>query len=225
VRTAEDRARARPPRHAAHPLQRSPLARSRPRPSRRRSLFWFLGGLGAIVLVATIAGGSWYAATRGLPAPSQSGSRGTTAPATTSATRIFPGGGALRGCLVALPGGARCPVELECFGPVRVRKTQAEAQRLSCSGRHTWESYAEGDLPLDVDATDHGAVKQDATVRGICNTNVFRLTTTLIDTDDWRFEVLPPSPSTGAAGPANRTFRCLAGKGVDQLTGPTLPAN
>jgi tRNA A-37 threonylcarbamoyl transferase component Bud32 len=212
-----------PPRSATDPSQgdEQPAA---PRPSRRRSLFWFLGGLGAIVLVATIAGGAWYAATRGSATPSQSGSRGTTAPASTSATRIFPGGGVLRGCLVSLPGGARCPVDLECFGPVRVRKTEAEAERLSCTGRHTWESYAEGDLPLGVDATDHRAVREDPTVRGICNTNVFRLTTTLIETDDWRFEVLPPLKS-GAAGPASRTFRCLAGKGVNQLAGPTLTAN
>nr|WP_192771993.1 serine/threonine-protein kinase [Plantactinospora soyae] len=213
-----------PPPRSAGPAQ-GDVPPVPPRPSRRRSLFWFLGGLGAIVLVATIAGGSWYAATRGLPGPSPSASRSGTAPASTAATRVFPGtGGVLRGCLVPLPGGARCPVELECFGPVRVRSTEAEAGRLPCTGRHTWESYAEGDLPLGVDATDHGAVKRDATVRGICNANVFRLTTTLIETEGWKFEVLPPA-TAGAAGPASRTFRCLAGKGVDKLTGPALTAD
>jgi len=211
-----------PPRPAGPPpVDAQPVE---PRPRRRRPLFWFLGGLGAIALVATIAGGSWYAATRSQALPSPTGGRSVSTPASPGPGRSFPSGvGVLPGCLLPLPGGARCPVELECFGPVRIRSTVAEAESLPCTGRHTWESYAEGDLPVSVDAADHAAVAKDPTVRGICSQNVFRLTTTLIEVDDWRFEVLPPP--VGTVGPTSRTFRCLAGKGVNQLTGPTLVAN
>jgi len=194
-----------------------------PRPRRRRHLHWFLGGLGVLALLAAVATGSWYAASGGLPGPSPTGAqRSTAGPETPGGSPSVPGGvGALRGCLLPLPAGARCPGELECFGPVRIRGTEAMADRLPCAGRHTWEGYAEGDLPVGVDATDHEAVKRDPAVRRVCTPGVFRLTTTFIDVDDWRFEVLPPA---GGDGPAAHTFRCLAGKGVNRLTGPTLTA-
>ncbi|MDG4791274.1 protein kinase [Micromonospora sp. WMMD1102] len=189
------------------------------RPSRRKRRYWIFGGLGALALVATMAGGSWYVATRGGPGPSPSG-RALPSTAGPTAGRPTAGIGALPGCQLPLPEVARCPVELECFGPVRLRGTAAEASETSCAGRHTWESYAEGDLPYGLDPADHAAVKDDGTVRQVCNATVFRRTTTLIDTAAWKFEVLPPT-----AGEAGRTFRCLAGKGVDRLTGPTLTAN
>jgi hypothetical protein len=36
----------------------------------------------------------------------------------------------------------------------------------------------------------------------------------------WRLEVLPPSKAALTAG--DRSYRCLAGKGPDELEGPTL---
>ncbi|MGI5146159.1 serine/threonine-protein kinase [Plantactinospora sp. CA-294935] len=189
---------------------------SRPRRKRR---YWIFGGLGVLVLVATIASGSWFLATRGLPGPSPSG-RAVATTAGPTASRPSVGTGALPGCQLPLPEAARCPAELECFGPVRLRGTAAEASEIACAGRHTWESYAEGDLPAGLDPADHAAVKNDITVRQVCNATVFRHTTTLIDVAPWRFEVLPPP-----AGGTERTFRCLAGKGVDRLTGPSLTAS
>ncbi|MGX7669354.1 protein kinase domain-containing protein [Plantactinospora sp. DSM 117369] len=188
---------------------------SRPRRKRR---YWIFGGLGVLALLATIASGSWFLATRGLPGPSPSG-RAVATTAGPTASRAPVGTGALPGCQLPLPEAARCPAELECFGPVRLRGTTAEASEISCAGRHTWESYAEGDLPPGLDPADHAAVKNDITVRQVCNATVFRHTTTLIDVAPWRFEVLPPPGGTG------RTFRCLAGKGVDRLTGPVLSAS
>ncbi|AVT36260.1 serine/threonine-protein kinase [Plantactinospora sp. BB1] len=189
------------------------------RPSRRKRRYWIFGGLGVLALLASIAGGSWFVATRALPGPSPSG-RAVATTAAPTASRPPLGTGALPGCQLPLPEAARCPVELECFGPVRLRGTAAEAPETSCAGRHTWESYAEGDLPLGLDPADHAAVKDDTTVRQVCNATIFRRTTTLIDVAPWRFEVLPPP-----AGGTGRTFRCLAGKGVDRLTGPTLTAS
>ncbi|WP_425567636.1 protein kinase domain-containing protein [Plantactinospora mayteni] len=189
------------------------------RPGRRKRRYWIFGGLGVLALLAIVATGSWVVATRGLPGPTPSGRAvATTTGPTTS--RPSTGIGVLPGCQLPLPNAARCPTELECFGPVRLRGSTAEANETSCAGRHTWESYAEGDLPPGLDPADHAAVKDDTSVRQVCNATVFRHTTTLIDVAPWRFEVLPPA--TGGTG---RTFRCLAGKGVDRLTGPTLTAS
>ncbi|MEO3742319.1 protein kinase [Plantactinospora sp. B5E13] len=189
-----------------------------PHSGRRRHLYWFLGSLGALILVATIAGGSWYVAHRTGSGPSPNGGGRSS-----SATPVNPGPsrsakiGALRGCLAPLPSGVSCPAEPECFGPVRVQRGRAEVRTQSCEGRHTWETYALGELPAGLDPADHATVKQHPDVQEICSPYVFRLTTTLIEVDGWRFEVLP-SP----AGGTDRTFRCLAGKGVNALGGPTL---
>ena len=192
-----------------------------PIPQRRRRLAWFLGGLGALALLATVATTSWYLLSQGVPGPKPSGVARSVA-ASSSPSRTGAGGaGALRGCLAVLPSAARCPGELECFGPVRISGTRATAERLPCTGRHTWEGYAEGDLPADVDAADHEAVRDAPVVRQVCNPSVFRLTTMFLDIADWRFEVLPPADSDGQT---DRTFRCLAGKGANGLTGPTLSA-
>lgn len=45
----------------------------------------------------------------------------------------------------------------------------------------------------------------------------FRLTSGIAYTSGWHLEVLPPE----GAG-ADRTYRCLAGRGVDGLDEPTL---
>jgi hypothetical protein len=89
-----------------------------------------------------------------------------------------------------------------------------------CAGRHTWETYAKGDLPAELTVTDHEAVKADPVVRQVCAENTFRSTTLLIDTTGWQFEVLPPTGDALAVG--DRAFRCLAGQGVGGLNGPTL---
>ncbi len=91
---------------------------------------------------------------------------------------------------------------------------------MPCAGRHTWESYAEGLLPAEVDATNHRAVKADPTVDKVCTPNIFWLTTGLSASDGWKFEVLPPVAD--GPEPSDRTFRCLAGRGVNGLNGPVL---
>lgn len=131
-----------------------------------------------------------------------------------------PPRGALPGCLPPLPGGGRCTGELECFDPVRVRGTTAQAERVPCAGRHTWEAYAVGDLTAELDGADHETVKADRTVRQVCSEHSFRATTLLMTTTGWQFEVLPPTAQAVAAG--DRSFRCLAGRGAHGLSRPTL---
>jgi hypothetical protein len=175
---------------------------------RRRKLRWWLGGLGGIVVIAVAVAATWYATGRG----DDPDATGRAAP---SPTVVI--GRALPGCLLPLPAGGRCPDDVECFGPVA---SSGSARRLPCTGRHTWETYAEGDLPASVTAVDRDSVKAAPAVRQVCAETSFTAVTLLMSAEGWQFDVLPPDADALAAG--DRTYRCLAGKGTDQLTGPTL---
>ncbi|MGY3517538.1 serine/threonine-protein kinase [Micromonospora sp. PTRAS2] len=177
---------------------------------------WFLGGAGALALAASASAGAWVAdSAPATPTPTPV----VTVGGTTTASRW----GALPGCVsgsagpAELPSGARCVAELQCYGPMRVRGTRADAPRLPCDGRHTWEAYAEGELPAALVDAAHDEVAADPQVRQVCSPVTFRLTSGIAYTSGWRLEVLPPA----ADGP-DRTFRCLAGRGVDGLYEPTL---
>ncbi|GAB2943069.1 hypothetical protein GCM10027280_34670 [Micromonospora polyrhachis] len=185
---------------------------------RRRALGWFLGGVGMVALASAVGAGVWAVGARTRPDPSPT--QAVQSPLNPTPMVSYVAGGALPGCLVPLPNGTRCSDELECFGPVGVRGAAARAEQVPCSGRHTWESYAEGDLPAEVAVTDYRAVKADPTVRQVCAVSTFQSTTLRMTVDGWHFEVLPPPEDSLRAG--ERTFRCLAGKGLNQLTGPTL---
>ncbi|MFI5835237.1 protein kinase, partial [Micromonospora sp. NPDC051300] len=179
-----------------------------PARSRRWPRRWFLGGAGVLALAASAGGGAWLAG----------GSPPAVSP-TVLATGVA-GATTLPGCAsadVRLPTGARCGSELECYGPVRLRRDRAEASRVPCDGQHTWETYAAGDLPASLAGAAHDAVTADPGVRRICNTGTFRLVSGVKKATGWNLEVLPP-----AATEADRTYRCLAGQGVNALARPTL---
>lgn len=179
-------------------------------------------GLGVAVLLVLLAGGGWYLTHRGATEPPPGGIAHSSAPAASQAA--IQASVMLPGCQspdnVRLPGGGRCPAELECFGTMRIRGRTAHAERVPCVGRHTWEAYAEGDLPAEVDGTDHEAVKADPVVRQVCSQDTFQSTTSQAVTNGWHFEVLPPEAESLATG--NRSFRCLAGRGANRLSRPTL---
>ncbi|GAA4564924.1 hypothetical protein GCM10023176_11910 [Micromonospora coerulea] len=199
------------------PAQRSPAEDAQPTvptPGRRWRRRWFLGGAGVLALGASAGVGAWLAG--GAPA---------VVPPTPVATGVSVGGGGsevLPGCRIGSAGvklaaGGRCASELECFGPVRLRGTRAEATRIPCDGRHTWETYAVGDLPAALAGAGHAAISADPVVRGVCNARTFRLTSGIRSQAGWNLEVLPP-----AEAGTDRTYRCLAGRGVDALAAPTL---
>jgi serine/threonine protein kinase len=203
------------------PVSAPPLPDHNPTvPNRRRSrrLPWFLGAVGVAALLVAVGAGSWYAGRHPGLGPTPSPSSGVSR--SQSPSRAPSGGIALPGCRTALPGGGRCPSELECFGPVRVRGSHASAERVPCVGRHTWESYALGDLPAAATPDDYQTVKAEPTVRLVCGAGTFKQATGLAAGVEWKFEVLPPTPEAVAGG--ERTYRCLAGKGAGALAGPTL---
>ncbi|MFG3708458.1 protein kinase [Micromonospora sp. NPDC047670] len=193
----------------ARPTPRPPVEDMHPtvptadRPRRRR---WFLGGAGMVALAASASAGAWLAGAAATPAPSPTADVAATS-------------GVLPACAVTagLPDGAGCADELECFGPMEVRGARARAARVPCDGEHTWESYAEGRLPDTLVGADHTRVSEAPAVRRVCNETTFRLTSGMSYADGWNLEVLPP-----AGGDADRTYRCLAGRGLDALASPTL---
>ncbi|MEU4336481.1 serine/threonine-protein kinase [Micromonospora lupini] len=196
------------------PAPRPPVEDTRPsvpggRRWRRR---WFLGGAGVLALAASATTGAWLASSGPPPDPSPSVTQ-VAAPA----TGPLPGCESGAGAPTALPSGARCLPELECFGPVRIRGTRAEAARVPCDGRHTWETYAEGILPVPLVGADYDEVIAAEPVRQVCSATTFRVTTEITEPVGWHLEVLPP-----VDGNVDRVYRCLAGRGVDALTAPTL---
>ncbi len=185
-----------------------PTAPARDRRWPRR---WLLGGAGVLALAASAGAGAWFGSS--LP--------GLSSPTSLQSAIADPNGPkALPGCAaegVRLPTGARCVSELECFGPVRLRRDRAEATRVPCDGRHTWETYAVGDLPVALAGAGHAAVVADPAVQRVCNVRTFRLVSGIDEPAGWNLEVLPPSGTD-----ADRSYRCLAGQGVDALAVPTL---
>ncbi|TDC80725.1 serine/threonine protein kinase [Micromonospora sp. KC606] len=181
-------------------------------PSRRRR--WFLGGAGVLALAASASAGAWVAG--GAPlvvAP-------TPTPVASASSGPVASWGTLPGCagttVASLPPGAGCAEHLECFGPVRLRGGRAEAIEVSCDGRHTWETYAQGELPVALVGAAHAEIVADPGVQQVCSLQTFRLTSGIEHPQGWRLEVLPPNTD------ADRTYRCLAGRGVDGLLAPTL---
>ncbi|MGW0504746.1 serine/threonine-protein kinase [Micromonospora sp. NPDC003241] len=174
---------------------------------RSRGRRWFLGATGVIALAASAGVGAWAAGGLSSGQPT-----GPARPITTGVHR--PGCATLP---EALPEGARCAEELECFGPVQVRAQRAEASQVPCDTRHTWESYAEGELPRTLLDADHDEIVADPAVRKICNTETFRLVSGIDKPTGWNLEVLPPADAQ-----TDTTYRCLAGRGLDGLASPTL---
>jgi serine/threonine protein kinase len=183
-----------------------------PRPARRKARWWW-GGAGAAVLLALGGLGVWLAVSNGDDPTTVNGT-----PTPGLSTAVF--NNALPGCLIPLPAGGRCPPDAECFGPVSPGRDEVRAARVPCTGRHTWEAWAVGDLPASVTSVDHATVVNEPTVRQVCAAATFTTVTLLMSTQGWEFEVLPPAAGDFETG--DRTFRCLAGKGDDALTEPTL---
>lgn len=186
----------------AHPPLPSAARRRRP---------WFLGGAGAAALLAAGVGLVGFEPD---PVGLDSG-LGASQPASSVGRPADP---ALRpACAQAaeLPSGARCGAELECFGPIWGNGSRTPAERVPCSGEHTWESYAEGELSDAAPGAGYVDISVNPTVRRVCNETTFKLAAGLIHIEGWKLDVLPP-------GEAERTYRCVAGRGLDALATPTL---
>jgi tRNA A-37 threonylcarbamoyl transferase component Bud32 len=166
---------------------------------------WLFGGFGAFLLLAAVAGGGWLATVQA-PKVRSPASR-LTEPATSAVPVALS---RLPGCAAA---DAYCPDHLECY--TRRADGSPTARMVSCARPHSWEVFAVGSLPSGVEPRDRDAVTTDPLVRKVCSTATFRRLTTRTDGTEWALSVLPPTS-------ADRTFRCLAGQGLDRLRGPVL---
>lgn len=192
---------------------------------RRDRLPWLIAGIGVLaVLVAAGLVSRFVAANSASSAPDQVRNPQAQASASTAsrppgsaAPPAFPGG-ALPGCLVRLPGGARCPAELECLSEIEVGDGAPRAERVPCERRHTWEVYALGEIPATV--TDPATLASLPEVREVCGEKTFRLVTLGMSVTGWEFTVLAPDPNGDRN--SRHTYRCLAGRGPNGLIGPTL---
>jgi len=166
---------------------------------------WLFGGFGVFLLLAASVGGAWLASSQG-PRMRSLASR-LTSPATSTLPVALS---RLPGCEAAT---AHCPAQLECY--TRRADGGPTARQVSCARPHSWEVFAVGLLPSGVEPRDRDAVTTDPIVRKVCSTATFRRLTTRTDGTEWALSVLPPTS-------ADRTFRCLAGQGLDRLRGPVL---
>jgi serine/threonine protein kinase len=165
---------------------------------------WLFGGFGVFLLLAASVGGAWLASSQGPAVRSLAGRL------TTPVTSVPVALSRLPGCSSPT---AHCPEQLECY--TRRPGSGRIARRVPCTGPHSWEVFAVGRLPSGVEARDRDAVTTDPIVRKVCSTATFGRTTTRTDGTEWALSVLPPTS-------ADRTFRCLAGQGLDRLSGPVL---
>jgi eukaryotic-like serine/threonine-protein kinase len=197
-----------------HPIVPPPRREPDPEATQRKRRWWPFAGAGAAVLTLglLVGGATWYgldhrAAARARPPAAGRSVAGRS-------TSLAPSRGA---CGVAAVGGT-CPASATCFGRMTVSHGVASAKSLSCRGTHTWEVFAIGTLPSGLATVDYQAVRGTEAVQGLCNS----VTLGLVDLGAvaWQIDVLPPTPDAYAAG--ERTFRCLAGKGVNSLHQPVF---
>jgi serine/threonine protein kinase len=194
-------------------------------PARRR---WVpFAGAGAVLLVIGLLVGAatWYGAGRpgivrtALRTGPSSGTRGSPVPGSPSPGRTprSPGTGVIGNCLLGAVGAA-CPASPQCFGAITVSGGVARAPSLPCTKPHTWEVFALGELPAGVTGVGYPAVKSDQKVAQVCNSATLMIVN--MDARTWQVDVLPPSPDAFARG--DRTFRCLAGTGLNKQSVPAF---
>jgi serine/threonine protein kinase len=170
---------------------------------------WLFGGFGVFLLLSASVGGAWLATAQRSNVRALAGrliQPEMRVPVASSVRASLPG------CGTAPPGDARCPDGVECY--TRRAETGVFAAKVPCDRKHSWEVFAIGTLPSGVAPGDRDAVTADPTVRQVCSYQTFRATTSRT-ASGWALSVLPPTD-------ASRTFRCLAGRGADALTGPVL---
>ncbi|WFE30686.1 protein kinase [Solwaraspora sp. WMMD791] len=180
------------------------------------------GGLGVLVLLAMTSVGTWMVAKGSLPGGFDRPSAATPQERTPRPAGVTgPAGAVLPNCELSTRPGLRCPDDLECFEG-ELTGGQQQLAVVACTGRHTWETFAVGELPAHLSGADHATIEADPTVRAGCSAEVFRLVTLRMDVSDWRFAVLAPGEVALAGG--EHSYRCLAGKGPNGLFGPALAA-
>jgi len=170
---------------------------------------WLFGGFGVLLLLTASLGGVWLATAQRSNVRALAGRLAQHESRRPVASNVFA---PLPGCATQPPAGISCPDGVECYA--RTAGTETFAAQVPCGGKHSWEAFAVGTLPVGVSPADRDAVTTSEAVQRVCNVATFQATTSQ-KASGWALSVLPPTGS-------DRTFRCLAGRGADALTGPVL---
>jgi len=115
---------------------------------------------------------------------------------------------------------ARCPAKPECWAGIVDIAGQVSARSKACNQPHSWETYLIGVLPAAVKSNDSETVANNELIKVICGDQALSIALDGQSSTGWSTEILPPSQSDFNAG--KREFRCVAGKGLDELNKPVF---
>jgi tRNA A-37 threonylcarbamoyl transferase component Bud32 len=185
-----------------------------PRPPKpNRTLLWASIVAGTLVLASLLALVIYGPELVGrgvavFKTPVAAGSSSAPTPTTTAKPTATGGPSATASasnCGVAVPGNVTCIRTPECYDTAK--------KPIGCAGRHTWEAFAFAELPAGVRPAD---AAQNPQVRQVCSTITLLIVAPHIGLTQWNIDVLVP------ASGGDRTYRCLAGRGPNALTGPQI---
>jgi Protein kinase domain len=115
--------------------------------------------------------------------------------------------------------GAACVTTPECWAGVNEFSGVITARPLPCSQPHTWQTFAIAMMPTESATFNVNVVQANPTVRAVCSAKVLLASRTgaalRVPQGGWRVQVMPPDEAAFDTGV--RTYRCLAGRGLDEL--------
>jgi hypothetical protein len=107
----------------------------------------------------------------------------------------------------------------ECWAGVNEDSGVITARPVPCGRRHTWQTFAIAMMPTEAATFDVDIVQANPTVQAVCSTRVLLASRTgaalRVPRSAWRIQVMPPDEAAYNTGV--RTYRCLAGHGLDEL--------
>jgi len=116
--------------------------------------------------------------------------------------------------------GAACLKTPECWAGVNDFNGVISASPIPCTQPHTWETFAIAMMPSDSSTFNVNIVQANPTVEALCSTKVLLASRTgaalRAPQSAWSIQVMPPDEAAYDTGV--RTVRCLAGRGLDELS-------
>jgi serine/threonine protein kinase len=114
---------------------------------------------------------------------------------------------------------AACVKTPECWAGVNEISGVITARSVPCRQPHTWQTFAIAMMPTESATFDVNIVQANPAVQAVCSTKVLLASRTgaalQVPQSAWRVQVMPPDEAAYNTGV--RTYRCLAGHGLDEL--------
>jgi hypothetical protein len=114
---------------------------------------------------------------------------------------------------------AECVQTPECWAGVNEDAGVITARSVPCGQSHSWQTFAIAMMPPESATFDVNIVQANHAVQAVCSAKVLLASRTgdalRIPESAWQIQVMPPDEAAFNAGV--RTYRCLAGHGLDEL--------